>query len=225
MLPTNFSALGYSTASYSADNNWGLPADYTACESLTAADSTGIILDFIPDMDDLYDFQLTTARNPYVTFLFGGRITSQSYLILQLLTSYELSVTAGYLEDGGFSNVSFGTIASPSTLSVIFSVKNGITINGVTQYLNTDGLSWAGDLPLSLFGAYAPAENGLWGSRGATSYTYFKAYRNGLLMRDLIPALDQNGKTCMYCRASKTTYYTTNYARTYIAGSYTLKTP
>ena len=97
------------------------------------------------------------------------------------------------------------TVSSYSNPITVRMEKGSFTLNGKTYSI--DANQTAVNYPITLFHLFELGEpyDGYSGSK--VKIYYFKIFKNGMLVFDGIPALDENNKPCLYDKVTKKPFY------------------
>lgn len=188
----------------------GLPSGYKQCEYLETQGGQWIETDILAKRGLSLECKvLITQIND--DFFCGVRKDSGNtrFYLLNFNSSYGFSATIGSW------NTTYTAYYKPTPIlnipyvikSIVTSTSTYIKVNDIERTKNINsGLAFTQTLPLFGGKTLNNTVANVYSKAGTRCY-YARLYDNDVLVRNFIPALDKNGKPCMYDLVSKKPFY------------------
>ena len=183
-----------------------LPSGYKRCEYLQSADGRQWINTNVIATGSIVDFKASVRQDDYgdsIQCVFWTRLAAPDYFAYGFIANSSTKVRA-YMGTNGRSNM-VTTVRSYSNPITVRMEKGRFTLNGKTYSI--DANQTAVNYPIALFHLFQFGKPYEGDSGRKVKIYYFKIFKNGMLVFDGIPALDENNKPCLYDKVTQKPFY------------------
>lgn len=190
-----------------------LPAGYTKVEYLQGSGNQYIDLGFVPHTGIVAKGKYTGFTQPMPLGIATPMgVMSSSSNRFDMFSFGTTSINSVMTPVFGLGYVSYHFTSTPITQGQVYEVesalKNGeqyLKVDGTTIFTNNVSGSIEATANMLMFNRYKNGALDTGWYEGKIYYT--KIWQDNVLIRDMIPCLDNNGTPCFYDRVNKETYY------------------
>ena len=185
-----------------------LPSGYKRCEYLQCADGKQWINTNVIATGSSVDFKASVMQDGYgdsIQCVFWTRLGGYAVYSAYGFIALSSTKVRAYMGTEGTSIIRT-TVSPYSNPITVHMEKGSFTLNGKSYSINAQQMPI--DYPIVLFNLFEdgkPKNTGEYGRK--VKIYYFKIFKNGMLVFDGIPALDENNKPCLYDTVTKKPFY------------------